>query len=253
MSNFTDDIVSEGKRIVAAANEKEMPLRLMGAIAVRIHCQEFSTYLDKMNRVISDVDVIGLGKDRNSISRIVEGLGYEANVRANLLFGVRRHTYENRSNNIHLDVFFDQFEMCHTIDFKERLALDYPTITLADLLLEKMQIVRITEKDLQDMSVVFLEHGVGESREEIDQKYISRMLSSDWGFHYTVTTNLRKLKDFQAGLAMFSDEGKASIAKRIDALQGSIEEEPKSRRWRVREKIGTKRKWYNDVEELSDR
>jgi hypothetical protein len=96
------------------------------------------------------------------------------------------------------------------------------------------------------------EHDVGEEdHETINVKYISRLLSEEWGFYYTVTTNLNKLKTLLPQYDVFSTDSKNTIEQRIDKMLSRIEEQPKSMKWKMRARIGTNRKWYADVDEVS--
>jgi len=150
-----------------------------------------------------------------------------------------------------LDVFFDRLEMCHTIDFMDQLEVDYPTISLANLLLEKMQIVQLNEKDAIDTVVLLREHDVGKVDDQtINLEYISRLLSKDWGFYYTVTTNLKRIRDEFLPSYDLSGEDKTDVEHKIDTLLERVEKKPKSLRWKMRARIGAKKKWYRDVEEL---
>jgi hypothetical protein len=114
-----------------------------------------------------------------------------------------------------------------------------------------MQIVQINEKDIKDTVVIMREHDVGDlDNETVNARYIARTLSDDWGFYYTVTTNLGKVKNSLSSVQVLSDQDRADVSSKIDKLVSCIEEQPKSMRWKMRAKIGTKKKWYNDVEEV---
>ena len=130
-----------------------------------------------------------------------------------------RHMYD-APKGFHVDVFYDRLDMCHNLDFKGRLELDSPTIPLADLLLEKMQIVKINEKDIKDSMVLLRAHNLASSgREDIDAEYVSELLSKDWGFYYTVTTNLNKIREMMPNYEALTDEDKKDINAKIDQLQ----------------------------------
>jgi hypothetical protein len=106
------------------------------------------------------------------------------------------------------------------------------------------------QKDLKDCLVLIRSHDVGETDEEtINAKYIAKLLSNDWGFYYTATTNLKKVKDSLGNYPALTKDDKEPVKKRIDKLIDYIEKEPKSVRWKFRAKIGTRTKWYNEVEE----
>jgi hypothetical protein len=166
-----------------------------------------------------------------------------------------RHVYQHPEWPLHVDVFTDELNYCHPIPFKGRLELDSPTISTTDLLLEKMQIVEINLKDLKDTMVLMLEHPVGDKsagRESIDDDYITGIMSSDWGFYYTFTTNLRKVIEFIPQFPAVSGGDGEIIKGRINSLIQRIEDAPKGMKWKLRAKIGTRARWYQEVSEKGE-
>jgi len=96
-------------------------------------------------------------------------------------------------------------------------------------------------------------------KESIDASYIAKLLAQDWGFWYTATTNLKRLKKFTIDIDKLSLEAeidpkkiekndREEIAGKIEALLERIDKEPKGFSWKMRAKVGTKKKWYNPVE-----
>lgn len=126
----------------------------------------------------------------------------------------------------------------------------YPTITLSNIFLEKTQIVELTEKDIKDVIILLREHEVGDTEKEtVNARYIANLLSRDWGFYYTVTTNLNRIKEHPRRYEVLTEEDHKGVANKIEEVLQAIEEEPKSLKWRMRAKIGTKKKWYTEVGE----
>jgi hypothetical protein len=161
-----------------------------------------------------------------------------------------RLKFHSPSNGPDIDVFLDELRMSHTLVFKDRLKLDLPTIPLVDLLLEKMQIVQINEKDIKDTILLLREHAVGNGESEtIDSQHLSKLLSNDWGFYYTVTTNLKKVTEFLPVYTALSEDDRKDVSSKVSALIEKIESAPKSAKWKMRATVGTKKKWYEDVEE----
>ncbi len=151
---------------------------------------------------------------------------------------------------MHVDLFIESPPTCHRIDLRERL-LPGAALDPTDLLLLKLQIVEINEKDLIDAAFLLLEHPVvkgGEMAGKVDAARISRLLAGDWGFHRTATTNLRKLSE--ARRALLDEDDARSVASSSERLRDAIEDEPKTLRWRLRAKVGTRMQWYEEVEEL---
>jgi len=247
------DFTQEAIRIVELAEKKGMTLRVMGACAVRLHCPKYEYLHRKMGRELSDIDFFSYSRFKSDMKKFFEDIGYRPRgymagywERARLL----REIYDDEKNKRVVDVFFDELSMCHTINLKGRLELDYPTITLSDILLEKMQIVKLNEKDIQDTIVLLREHGVGGSDEEtVNGKYIAKLLSNDWGFYYTVISNLNRVKEQSKKYEALTEKDCDDVSMKVDELIQLIQQEPKSLKWKMREKIGTRRKWYTEVEE----
>lgn len=243
--------LEEAMRILDAAKERRITIRLMGATAMRVHCPS-SVRLHEcvLKRSLSDLDFMTYGRHVREVRKLFEELHYvwdEVIARVSEY----RDIFHDTMNKRMVDVFYDKLHMCHTIEFKRRLEVDYPTIPVADLLLEKLQIVKLNEKDIKDMIVLLREHPIKETDEDVvNGKYIACLLANDWGFYHTSTTNLKNLRDHLISMYDIPQEDAERIKVRINELLEDIEREPKSLKWKMRAKVGTKQKWYRDVEEV---
>jgi hypothetical protein len=142
-------------------------------------------------------------------------------------------------------------KMSHVINFSERLEVDYPTVPLAELLLQKLQVVDTSEKDLQDMVILLCAHDVGQSDDDkINAEHVAKVLARRWGFHYTATTNLRRTVEYASSHPALSRAVKESVAARVNQLMETIDMEPKTPVWKLRAQVGTAVRWYNPVEEV---
>jgi hypothetical protein len=247
-------MMREGTRLVEEAKKRDLHLRLLGAIAFQFHCPKFSYLSAKLDRILTDVDFAGYSKEKDAMAKMMRESGYEDEPSLTTLFGHKRLIWDNKSNGVHIDIFLDKLEMNHDIPFKDRLDLDELTIPLADMLLEKMQIVQLNEKDFIDTMMLIREHAIGENGskpETIDAGYIAKVLASEWGFYYTVTTNLGKVQTRLAQYSELSTEDRDDITMKIRELLKRIEDEPKSFSWKMRARVGPKTKWYRDVEEVT--
>lgn len=246
----TADFLKNAFALIDAADKRGIKMRLLGSIAIRVHCPNNVYLLDQMKRVLTDIDFMAYKSQRDSIRRLLEEMGYVMDANMAMIAEGGRYFFQHRETGLGIDVFMDKLDYCHPISFKNRLELDKPTIDLADLVLEKLQIVEINEKDLKDMYVLLLEHDFGKSsQEEIDLDYIARLLSDDWGFYYTVTTNLEKLKTFLPHFEALDQTKRDRLVGAIDYMKSQIEASPKSFGWKMRARVGTKKKWYKDVGE----
>jgi hypothetical protein len=248
-----EDFIRTATRVVESAKEQDIILRAIGATSVLIHVGKNAPILEvfKSYRKLTDVDFVTYRKCWSRIEDFFQKQGFQANERFNALHGDKQLNFIG-SDGLHADVFCDRLDMSHVIDFTGRLEHDYPTIPLADLLLEKTQIVRINEKDIKDTLLLLRTHDVGsDDNDVINASWIAHSLRDDWGFWYTVTTNLNKANIQKNQYDWLSTEDRAVIESRLSKLIGIIEAEPKTSRWKFRARIGTRKKWYNDVEELS--
>ncbi len=241
--------------IIDSAEKSGILLRLLGAVAFRIHCPAHKDLQVSMNRILTDLDFAAYYKQEKAIDKFfLQGMGYEsqtASLTPGLMMG-RKIYYDASGERPHVDIFFDELNMCHVVSWKHgRLEIDKPTISLADLMLEKLQIVHINEKDVKDVMMLLREHEIGDSDHEVvNVEYISKIMAKDWGFYYTSTTNLTKIKSLLGEYDALSLDDRDVISARIDELLAIIEKEPKSLGWKLRAKVGTKKQWYNDVEEV---
>lgn len=250
LSEFFNDALA----IIEAADRKQIELRLMGATAIYFRCPNSRNLTGAMSRALTDLDFMTLSKYVRHIPDLFASLGFEGNKRVNALYGLRRQIYADPRNGRHVDVFVDKLTFCHEVDLTRRLEIDPVTLTLADLFLEKMQIVKIGEKDVKDTTILLREHELGDQdKGRINVNYIAKLLADDWGFYYTVTTNLKKTRDYASSLTLLSPEDRKMVESRIDALLDKIEREGKSMKWKMRARAGTRVKWYDDAEDVENR
>lgn len=267
-----EEFVKETIEIIKKAQEKGIIIRILGALAVYIHSSHDNEALELFNKlkrlegglIFTDLDLIAYSKQRKEIMDFFEKtLGFKCDPYVKALFGGRRLIYYHPKNLYHVDIFFDKLEFSHDIYFGEKpgagsLELDFPTISLAHIVLEKLQIHKINWKDLVDLAVLFKAHKlcgeIGEKNKEcIDEEVIASILCDDWGFWYDAVNNLNKLKQI---LDNAVKEGKINseianiIQTRIDKLLNYIDSKPKTKNWIKRSKIGTSKPWYREVEEL---
>jgi hypothetical protein len=244
-------IPREAMRLVEATSSRSLHLRVTGSLAVRLHCAEHAPLLDAMGRRrFRDIDFWGYAKEQKPLERLFLSDDYVADptiTRAHE-WGVKRLIFEHPKTRIKVDVFMDELVMAHTIDFKGRLDLDYPTTGLAHLLLSKLQIHEMTENDLIDMIVLFAEHGLGTgNRELIDSKPIVEIMRGDWGFCYTTLANLTKCDHAVNRYSVLSAETAERVRGRVADLREQIEAAPKTTRWKMRSRVGTRARWYEEV------
>jgi len=226
-------------------------LRLLGSLAFQTHCPQFGYLQAKMGRAYTDIDFAGYVKQAKSIGQLLADLSYVEDREVFVVTEGGRAIFENPTNHLHVDVFYEKLDFCHVIRWNGRLEVDSPTIPLAELLLEKMQIVQINEKDVIDTIMLLLEHSLGDSDAEmINMAQVAKLCAEDWGLWRTTTMNLGKVKHLAQGYPQLTNEQKARVASQVDAALARIEAEPKPLPWRLRARVGDRVKWYKDVDEV---
>jgi hypothetical protein len=251
---IVEDFFTERTRILEALSQPEnsqIIMRLIGALAFRTHCPEFGYIQDKLGRKFTDFDFVSYPRFVKDIVRVLTELGYIEDKQVTQLFGDRRMVFHDPIFDHHIDVFYNFLEFCHPISFVDRLEKEELTVPLAELVLEKMQIVQINEKDVIDTIMLLREHPIGDQdKETINAPLIAKTLGNDWGFWRTFTGNLKVLEERLNQYTELPVEDGLVVFARIHQLQERIEAEPKTLKWKARAKIGERVRWYRRVEEL---
>jgi hypothetical protein len=249
--------LDEARRIVEEGERQGLILRVMGGAGIRLHTlrhQELGQRLARLGegeQEFTDLDFVTYKKFRKRMQGFFEDLGYRKR-RATLSSAAsERQIYFQEHGWFFVDVFFDKLLVAnHRLDFRGRLELDPLTLSPTDLLLEKLQIVNLSEKDFKDSLMLLYAHELANEDKEdaINSTYIADLLSGDWGFWYTLTTNLQGMRDLLPRVEALSESQSQVISDRIGALLSRIEAEPKSMGWRARSRMGTRKRWYEPVE-----
>ena len=242
---------NELKRILQASDDAGVLMRVIGSLAFQMHCPKFGYLQAAMGRAYTDIDFGAYGRQSKQIGEMMASLGYKENREVFIVSEGERAIFDKPEAGLHVDVFYEKLDFCHTIFWKDRLETDSPTIPLAELLLEKMQIVKINEKDVIDTIMLLLEHPLGSSdKETINIKRVAMLCAADWGLWRTTTMNLEKVRQLAHGYYQLSDEQKAKVEAQVKDAMTYLEQEPKSMAWRLRARIGDRIKWYKDVDEV---
>ena len=244
------DLILEVKRVIQQAETGGVRLRVLGGLGVYLYSPSADTHL-ALKRSYADMDLVGLGRQGRQINDLFAALGYESNKRFNALHGETRLIFYDTENNRQVDIFLDRFQMCHTLDLRQRLLDGYFSLPMADLLITKLQIRELNAKDLQDTLVLLLDHepGTGECLEWIDLSYLGRLVRDDWGLFTTLSDNLERSR--QASPEYLSTTEAALVQGRIDKILGEMQAVPKSARWKMRARIGRRMEWYELPEEVN--
>ncbi|MEM1517496.1 MAG: hypothetical protein QXI27_00450 [Nitrososphaerota archaeon] len=261
-----EEIISEATGIVKKAEEKGIILRILGALAIRMHSEKLKELHKRLSRLgentdrsFTDIDLVGYSSQRAEIRNLMEKeLSFSISKQFLFLYGKERLIYYHPSNLYHVDIFFDKLNFSHTIPFGKkgsgRLELDNPTITPTDLLLEKLQIHQINEKDIKDLIILIRGHELGDDdNNKINLQYISKLLGDDWGFWMDATENLKKTMNYAEKYfeeSLITEGDLRDVLEKCSKILDLLENCPKTKNWEKRAKKGIKEKYWQDVEEL---
>jgi hypothetical protein len=240
------NMMEEAIRIVDAASDKNVTLRLLGGLATRLHCEA----LDFCERDYSDIDLVGLSNQKKKITEVFLDLGYKPDERFNALHGHKRLKFEEYVNNRHVDIFLDHFGMDHDLDFRTRLHLEKYTLPLSDLLLTKLQICKINEKDIKDIITILKDCEIGEieAPHTINIEYVAEKCSEDWGLYESVLENLETVTTLLDQYPLPEKES-ILITYRLRDLARKLINHPKTAKWKLHSVVGKHAKWCEQVEE----
>ena len=249
--------IDEAERILRVATERKVLLKLLGGLAIKIHSLNEEEFANRLGRSAgpgqeySDIDFATYYKSREGVRRIMESLGYSKRPSTISTSASQRQIYFHPKGWFYIDVFWDKLKAAnHPISFLNRLEVDPVSIPLSDLLLEKLQIVSFSKKDMLDTLLLLKAHSVAEKEEleTISTDRVARVLPSDWGFWYTVTTNLQGVREYVKVMSVLTTQEASDISSKVEKLLQAANSVPKSLRWKLRAIIGSRRKWYNPVE-----
>ena len=243
------DLLAEADELVRAGAQEGTTVRMLGGIAIAMRCPTALT--PAFSREYSDLDAVVPQKQRNQLDNVAAKVGLEPDRAFNAQRGNERRCYY-RSDGLKLDVFVETFSMCHDVPLdSDRLSLDERTVPLAELLLTKAQIVELNDKDARDLFVLFHDHDVTPDDNGINFNRVGELCGRDWGLWRTVTGTLRQLET-AAGHIETGDQERVLVVSRVEHLLGEIETAPKSRKWKLRDRLGDRVQWYVLPEEPNE-
>jgi hypothetical protein len=243
---MTQRLVAEATSLIDEAARAAVPLRLVGGLAVRVLCPG----LPSRTRDGQDLDLASLSRRRRETELFLTDRGFDPDRNFNALHGHKQLYFRHRESGRALDVLLDRVEMCHSLEFKDRLERLPHTLDVGDLLLSKLQIVQINAKDVQDALYLLGMFSLSSNDEpgSIGLGHFAALVGNDWGWWRTVTTNLdlladAKMPDGTLARMNYNPREQAATLRRI------ADECPKSRRWKLRARVGERVRWYEVPEE----
>jgi hypothetical protein len=246
LANLEDEM----QRLVSEAQKEDIFLRVLGGLAIKVHSPH-ATHRS-LERKYPDIDFVTDKAGAKKLLDFLPTMGYTPNKTFNTLSGDRRQLWYDEAQGRQIDVFIGDFTMCHTLPLADRLNVEPLTIPLAELFLSKAQIVELNRKDVLDLLTLLLDHEVGPGDDEtINADLIAGLCARDWGLYTTVSMSIQKLHTCLDEGEVDLDEAKAQvIKKRLVTMQKAMDEAPKTMAWKMRARVGTRMRWYEEVEEV---
>lgn len=244
------DILAEMHRLIDAAHANALLMRAIGGLAIRVKSGDVQKFFAREYR---DLDFVIAENERKRIEPFFQEMGYESNRQFNLLNGSKRQIYLDPNSERHVDIFVGKFEMCHKLPMNGRLELDPVTVPLTELLLSKAQIVELNHKDALDIACLLLYNETGTTDDgKINLDYIAKLCGQDWGLYKTTSMSLKRVEDVVRDESLnLTDTERNMILKRVSEIYQTFESMPKTLAWQMRDKVGTRVRWYEEVEEVA--
>lgn len=241
--------------MIALADSRGLQVRLMGGLAFHARCPDWTARINRSGR---DLDLATRTRDRKAVAELLVANGYTPDKQYNALYGHKQLYFVDVPRQRPVDLLVDNLEMCHRFGFMHRLDVTETTLPPADLLLSKLQVVKINRKDVLDLLALLSEcpfaddDGGGQA---ISLRRITEFTSHDWGWWRTATGNLDKLvafldHDIAPGELEFGRPARYDARAQVLALRAAIDAAPKSTRWKVRARAGDRLSWYELPEEV---
>lgn len=241
------EIRAEAQRLAELAVERALQMRLMGGLAVWLRSE--SIRKPPFAREYADIDFAVGSRSRAAVKSFVEDQGYVPEKLFNAIHGAQRLNYAEPGGRWTMDILIDELAMSHRLDLRARLDGLQPTISLADLVLTKLQIWEINRKDLGDVLCLLADNPLGPDGDgAIGLDRIAAVLGSDWGFCHTVERNLGKVAELWAAEPIAGT--RFDVARQVEGMTAAIAAAPKSLAWKTRARVGERVRWYETPEEV---
>jgi len=224
--------LDEALLIIDRARASGIEARLIGGLAILHHDADLRARGG--SRPINDIDFMVPAEQHRQVAQFLTEAGYAPEERFNALNGHRRMVFHGRDSEV--DVLVGIFEMCHRIDMSSRFALDYPTLPVTDVLLTKLQIVKLNAKDAADIVDLVRAHPLAEGDgDHIDLARLRALVRDDWGLWRTISGTIE---------TVIATDPPAEVGDRLRALLAALQQAPKSARWKLRARVGDRVAWY---------
>lgn len=241
--------VAAGRAVIETAASRGLQVRLLGGVAIWLRAPEEAR--SALGRPYADIDLIAHRKESRKLRDLLSASGYLPDDTFNALHGASRLLFYAPDRTFQIDIFLDRFEMSHKLDFTTRIEVELLTLPAADLMLTKLQVGQLTEKDVRDIALLVLSHEPGDrdAAGVMNLAVIAAACAADWGLFTTASDNLVATARLLPTMAML-DTPQQLVLDRMGTVRQAIEREPKGTRWKMRARIGKRLPWYETPEEV---
>jgi hypothetical protein len=235
----------ESDRIMDESRQRGVTLKLAGGLAIHTHCSVH----DFCDRSYADLDFVGLRSQYEQLVQEMKDLGYTENTNMTLSTGGSRLLFERKGSEKHIDVFMDSVDIEHQITLKNRLDIEKNTISVSDLLLLKLAITRLNEKDMRDIITLLKDLTLGhdDSPNMVNVDYIAGLCARQWGLYHDVLASLRKVAEYLQTYSL-PENSQLDVAKKLGTLRDTIVSMPKAMNWKLRAMLGERISWRREIE-----
>jgi hypothetical protein len=241
-------LITEARRLIDMAGDRDIVLRLLGGLAIQLLTPE----LPPRTRDGQDLDFASVRSSRKPLTAMLTEEGYVGDRNFNALYGDKQLYFTHAESGLAIDVMIDRLHMCHTVEFADRATVMPYTLSATDLLLSKLQIVELNPKDLDDCLRLLVTFALDDSDDPdvIDLRVVRALVGDDWGWFKTISLNLERIRAALAdGSVAVPEGGRLDPSGAVQTLSETIEQAPKSRRWKLRDRVGERKRWYEIPEE----
>jgi hypothetical protein len=240
--------MSEARRLIDTAGDRGIVLRLLGGLAIQVLTPE----LPPRTRDGQDLDFASVRSSRKPLTELLAAEGYVGDRNFNALYGDKQLYFTHGESGLAIDVMIDRLHMCHTVEFADRATVMPYTLSPTDLLLSKLQIVELNAKDLDDCLRLLITFALSDADDQnaIDLRVVRALVGDDWGWFKTISLNLERIRTALVdGSVAVPEGGRLDPAAAVQTLSVALEQAPKSRRWKLRDRVGERKRWYQIPEE----
>jgi hypothetical protein len=241
-------LMSEARRLIDTAGDRGIVLRLLGGLAIQLLTPE----LPPRTRDGQDLDFASVRSSRKALIELLGEEGYVGDRNFNALYGDKQLYFTHGESGLAIDVMIDRLHMCHTVEFADRATVMPYTLSPTDLLLSKLQIVELNAKDLDDCLRLLITFALSDADDQnaIDLRVVRALVGDDWGWFKTISVNLERIRTALVdGSVAVPEGGRLDPAAAVQTLSVALEQAPKSRRWKLRDRVGERKRWYQIPEE----